>query len=180
MHKLLVFGIWDLGFGISAKNTNYNLGFGISAFGISAFGFRIWAAGIFHTTSVNLCAVELCPLCRAKQFEGSGTILEKERTGKQNLYRRNATRDIRKQGHLLRKIINEKLEKRSVSQVEEEGSPIKSTNHMANITLYTQENNVLERLTRQEDQIKPQKAFGGKEQLSELDDNYNLIDQEII
>ncbi|RHZ72117.1 hypothetical protein Glove_246g10 [Diversispora epigaea] len=37
----------ELRFGILAKNTNYNLGFGISAFGISALGFRIWAAEVF-------------------------------------------------------------------------------------------------------------------------------------
>jgi len=36
--KLLIFRIWDLGFGISAKNTNYNLGFGIWDFGIWDFG----------------------------------------------------------------------------------------------------------------------------------------------
>ncbi|RHZ48684.1 hypothetical protein Glove_543g62 [Diversispora epigaea] len=44
MYKLLVFGIWDLGFGILAKNTNYNLGFGIWDFGIWDFG--IWISNL--------------------------------------------------------------------------------------------------------------------------------------
>ena len=38
--KSQITSIWDLGFGISAKNTNHNLGFGIWDFGIWDFG--IW------------------------------------------------------------------------------------------------------------------------------------------
>ncbi|RHZ48527.1 hypothetical protein Glove_547g46 [Diversispora epigaea] len=59
MHKLLVFGIWDLGFRQKILIIIWDLGFGISA-----FGFRIWAAGItvlgqvgigkFHETDEDL------------------------------------------------------------------------------------------------------------------------------
>ncbi|RHZ74541.1 hypothetical protein Glove_221g96 [Diversispora epigaea] len=76
MHKLLVFGIWDLGFrqkiliiiwdlgfgisafgisafGISAKNTNYNLGFGIWDFGIWDFGIWILNLGGRHNLGLK-------------------------------------------------------------------------------------------------------------------------------
>ncbi|CAG8462029.1 16329_t:CDS:2, partial [Acaulospora colombiana] len=120
-----------------------------------------------------------------------------------NIEEVNATIDTRKQGHLLRKIITEKLEKRSASQVEEETnfeqgqikrtrtdrqvtpedqinpSFLLSENHMANTALYTQNNDIWEKLARQENQIKLQKEFN-KEQLSELDDDYNLIDHEVV
>ncbi|RHZ82981.1 hypothetical protein Glove_101g47 [Diversispora epigaea] len=43
--------IWDLGFGISAKDTNYNLGFGIWDFGIWDFG--IWILNLGDRYSVN-------------------------------------------------------------------------------------------------------------------------------
>ncbi|CAG8508986.1 3831_t:CDS:10 [Ambispora leptoticha] len=128
--------------------------------------------------------------------------LEDEIYIEETLHVLDATIDTRKQGHLLRKIITEKLEKRSASQVEEETnfeqSQIKRTrtdrqvtpedqiypsfllseNHMANTALYTQNNDIWEKLARQENQIEPQKALN-KEQLSELDDDYNLIDHEI-
>ncbi|RHZ85776.1 hypothetical protein Glove_60g49 [Diversispora epigaea] len=57
MHKLLVFGIWDLGFWQKILIIIWDLGFGILAFGISAFGFRIWAAGISIATAktIDLC-----------------------------------------------------------------------------------------------------------------------------
>ena len=59
--KLLVFGtsksqitsIWDLGFGISAKNTNHNLGFGIWDFGIWDFG--IWILNLGGRYIVAVC-----------------------------------------------------------------------------------------------------------------------------
>ncbi|RHZ83384.1 hypothetical protein Glove_95g15 [Diversispora epigaea] len=54
MHKLLVFGIWNLGFRQKILIIIWDLGFEISAFGISAFGFRIWAAGIIWGAKNNL------------------------------------------------------------------------------------------------------------------------------
>ncbi|RHZ85936.1 hypothetical protein Glove_58g18 [Diversispora epigaea] len=48
-----IFGIWDLGFGISAKNTNYNLGFGIWDFGIWDFDIWILNLGGRYTNSIN-------------------------------------------------------------------------------------------------------------------------------
>ncbi|RHZ56813.1 hypothetical protein Glove_396g36 [Diversispora epigaea] len=47
--------IWDLEFGISAKNTNYNLGFGIWDFGIWDFGIWILNLGGRKKKDVNVC-----------------------------------------------------------------------------------------------------------------------------
>ena len=49
--KSQITSIWDLGFGISAKNTNHNLGFGIWDFGIWDFG--IWILNLGGRYSIG-------------------------------------------------------------------------------------------------------------------------------
>ncbi|RHZ88062.1 hypothetical protein Glove_26g296 [Diversispora epigaea] len=112
-----------------------------------------------------------------------------------------ATRDTRNQGHLLRKIITGKLEKRNASQVEEADfeyqnkmkrarlerhqtpenqthpSFLPSKNQITTTALYEQNNDIWVKWAQQQEQI--QKISDDKEQFSEFDDDdYNFIDHE--